>query len=123
MFHLLVIDDDKNIRFIIQTVFKNSKRWRVSTASSGHEGVAAALSDKPDAILCDVTMRDLDGPETLSLLRQKGLVDTPVIWLTGRVDRTAVNHLSELGVAGIITKPFEIFELESQIERILKLPE
>lgn len=117
MRHMLLIDDEKNIRLIVEIVFKSSSEWRCSTAESGYLGLELAAKDKPDVILCDVHMPSINGPDTIELASQRELGDVPFIWLTGRVDRPFLDHLQSLGCAGIIPKPFAVFELQQQVEK------
>jgi len=66
---LLVIDDEEDIRDVATLTLELKEGWEVAAAGSGAEGIALARGAKPDAILLDEMMPDLDGPSTLRLLR------------------------------------------------------
>jgi CheY-like chemotaxis protein len=92
---------------------------RVSTAASGREGLALAVASKPDAILLDVVMPELDGPGTLRALgAQQATRDIPVVFLTASGDSDRA-RLVGLGAAGIIGKPFEPSQLGNLVSEAL----
>ena len=66
---ILVIDDDAQIRAVASASLTMVGNWEVSTASSGSEGLAQAEMVRPDVILLDVMMPNMDGPSTLRALR------------------------------------------------------
>ena len=59
---ILVIDDEEDIRELLQIALEMSTDWQILTAASGQEGVASALQNQPDAMIIDVMMPDMDGP-------------------------------------------------------------
>lgn len=94
--------------------------WRVSTASSGTEGIAKALAGAPDAILLDVMMPDLDGPTTFGRLQDDPQTrDIPVIFLTAKAHNADRQRLEEIGVVGLLTKPFDPMTLSADVMAIL----
>jgi CheY-like chemotaxis protein len=117
---LLVIDDDDDIREIAQLTMELGTSWRVLTASSGADGVEQARSVRPDAILLDVMMPGLDGPATLGLLREDDAIrDIPVVFLTAKARPAERDRLMELGVAGVLAKPFDPMALPDQVAHLL----
>ena len=120
---LLIIDDDAGIREVAQMSIELVAGWEVTTAASGAEGLERARSEPPDAILLDVMMPGLDGPATLQRLRTDGeLSDTPVIFLTAKVQAAERTRFSSMDVAGLIAKPFDPMELSSQVASLLGWP-
>ncbi len=92
----------------------------MSSASSGKEGIAKAISERPDAILLDVMMPDIDGPTTFRCLQDDPQTrHIPVILLTAKVQAADRNRFEELGVAGVLTKPFNPMALSDQVTAIL----
>jgi CheY-like chemotaxis protein len=90
----------------------------VASASSGRDGVALAASYRPDAILLDVVMPELDGPATLRALREQASThDMPVVFLTA--DAGEPGDLVALGAAGVIAKPFKPEDLAEQLSELL----
>ncbi|MEI2580847.1 response regulator [Scytonema sp. PRP1] len=118
---ILVIDDEDDIRKLIQTCLEIMGGWQVLTATSGTEGLLLAHATQPDAILLDVMMPDMDGPTTFEQLQANPVTKhIPVILLTAR-GRTADYHLfAGLGVTGVINKPFNPHKLADQVAATLK---
>jgi CheY-like chemotaxis protein len=120
---LLIIDDDDDIREIVQLTLEMSAPWRILAASSGAEGVALAASELPDGILLDVMMPGLDGPATLERLREDPATrEIPVIFLTAKARAADRDRLAELNTAGVLSKPFDPAELPRQIAALLDWP-
>jgi len=117
---ILLIDDEDGARRIIQFSLEAAAGWEVLTATSGTAGLSIAAIEQPDAILLDVMMPDLDGPATFQRLQENPTTRSiPVIMLTAKANPAEHQPLVELGVAGIITKPFKITALVAQIRTIL----
>jgi CheY-like chemotaxis protein len=120
---LLVIDDEDDIREVAKLSLQLTEGWTVMTANGGSAGTALALSMEPDAILLDVMMPEMDGPTTLRALQQEGATKSvPVIFLTAKVQAADRQKLMQLGVRGIIAKPFDPLTLGQQIKDVLSWP-
>ena len=120
---LLVIDDEEDIRDVATLTLELKEGWEVAAAGSGAEGIALARGARPDAILLDVMMPDLDGPSTLRLLRD--LPETksiPVIFLTAKVQAADRRRYLNLGVNGVIAKPFDPLTLGRTVCECLDWP-
>ena len=117
---ILVIDDEAAIQEVVQSCFEDLAGWTVITASSGRTGFAQALTAKPDAIVLDVLMADMDG---LTLLRQLKANPTteaiPVVLLTIATDFADPQNCAALGAIGAIAKPFDPFSLVEQVASFL----
>ncbi len=121
---ILVIDDEDGIREIIQICLEAAAGWEVVTAASGSEGLADAQTTQPDAILLDVMMPDMDGPTTFRLLQANVTTrHIPTILLTAKAKISEQQQFIDLGVTGVITKPFKAQDLVNQIREILKWKE
>jgi CheY-like chemotaxis protein len=117
---ILIVDDEDDIREVAQVSLETVAGWEVVTARSGSEGVAQAAAHRPEAILLDVMMPDLDGPATLQLLqRHEATRDIPVIFLTAKVQAADRRGLADLGVASLIPKPFDPLRLAHQVAEVL----
>ena len=117
---ILIIDDDHRIREVTKLTLELMAEWEVLTASSGSEGLALAETALPDAILLDVMMPDLDGIETLRNLRANSLTQyVPVLLLTAKAQTNEQQQLVNLGVARIISKPFDPLTLPTTISEAL----
>ncbi len=118
--HVLLVDDEDDIREVATVSFEAFAGWRVSSASCGAEGIAKALDERPDAILLDVMMPDLDGPSTFKRLQDDpNTRDIPVILLTAKVQPADRRRFEQLGVAGVLTKPFDPTSLAEDVAAIL----
>jgi CheY-like chemotaxis protein len=118
--HILLIDDDEDIRAVTRVSLETVGKWVVRTASSGREGLAKAAAAQLDAILLDVMMPEMDGPTTFQHLQaDPALRQIPVILLTAKVQASDRRHFSELGVQGVIAKPFDPLTLAKQVAEIL----
>jgi two-component system alkaline phosphatase synthesis response regulator PhoP len=115
---ILVIDDENDIQEVARLSLELTENWIVFGANGGAAGALLALSAIPDAILLDVMMPDLDGPSTLRLLQQQGVM-IPVIFLTAKVQPADRQKFMQLGVKGIISKPFDPLTLGSQMREML----
>jgi len=115
---ILVIDDENDIQEVARLSLQLTENWIVMSANSGAAGALLALSEEPDAILLDVMMPDMDGPSTLRVLQQQGAT-IPVIFLTAKVQPADRQKFMQLGVRGIISKPFDPLTLGQQIRAML----
>lgn len=115
---ILVVDDEDDILHFLEMVLRE-KGYQVTTASGGHEALTRAQIDKPDLVLLDIMMPQMDGWEVLKLLRVDD--DTrriPVAMLSARTEaKDRVQGLQE-GAIDYICKPFSLTELLGKIEAI-----
>lgn len=117
---ILVIDDNTDIRENTAEILEMSG-YKTLTAENGKRGVELALKEKPDLIVCDIMMPELDGYGVLHLLRKNPeTLHIPFIFLTAKTDRTDLRKGMEMGADDYITKPFEDIELLNAIEVRLK---
>ncbi|MBE9039494.1 response regulator [Oscillatoriales cyanobacterium LEGE 11467] len=117
---LLVVDDDDGVRRIIEMCLQSTTNWNVLTAASGEEALRLAQNEQPDAILLDVMMPDFNGIETLDRLRtQTSTQDIPVIFLTAKVLEKEKQKLMKLSIQGLISKPFDVLDLNKEIRCLL----
>ena len=120
MRHILIIDDEDDIREVASLSLESVAGWQVSTASSGPEGIRTALSARPDAILMDVMMPAMDGPTTFrEMQKNPAIAEIPVVLLTAKVQGVDQRRFAGLGVAGVLFKPFDPLTLADQISSTL----
>ncbi|MBC8122575.1 MAG: response regulator [Gemmatimonadaceae bacterium] len=118
---VLVIDDEADIREVIQTCLELMEGWDVLLAGSGEEGLMSAQSKQPDAVLLDVMMPEMDGVATFKQLQaNRETRQIPVLLLTAKVQPTDRQRFAALGVVGVITKPFDPLTLTAQIKALLQ---
>ena len=120
MRRLLVIDDHDDIRENIAEILSLAG-YETFTAENGKRGVEAAIKEKPDLVICDIMMPELDGYGVLHLLRKNAATENiPFIFLTARTERGDFRKGMEMGADDYITKPFDDIELLNAIEVRLK---
>lgn len=118
---ILLIDDEEAIREVVQMGIEIEAGWQVAIASNGAEGITLAQAQKPDAILLDVMMPDMDGISTLSQLKANQKTQSiPVIFFTAKTQPADKKQFQSLGIVGVITKPFNSMTLASRIAKILE---
>jgi CheY-like chemotaxis protein len=116
----LVVDDEPDLRLIASMSLAIVGNWRVVEAGSGAEALVLARTGRPDVILLDVMMPELDGLATFALLRQDPVcADVPVIFMTAKVQAHEVARYRGVGAAGVILKPFDPMRLADRVHEIL----
>ena len=116
---VLIIDDDADIRLIVR-VSLSRHGFVVTEAASGADGLRAAREDRPDVIVLDVMMPEMDGPTTLgALLADPAIAGVPVVFLTAKAMRSEIDRLRALGAAGVLLKPFDPLSLAAELKAIL----
>ena len=118
--HILIIDDEDDIREVAALTLEATAGWRVSTASSGAAGIRKAVTEQPEAILMDVMMPGKDGPTTFREMQETPeIAHIPVLLLTAKVQGVDQRRFANLGVAAVLFKPFNPMTLAAQIAEAL----
>ena len=115
---ILVVDDEEYITDLVSLGLR-FVGFDVEVAADGRDALAKIASTRPDLVVLDIAMPDMDGLEVVQRLRRDG-VNTPVVFLTARdapSDRVRGLHL---GADDYITKPFSLEELLARIEAVLR---
>jgi len=117
---ILLIDDEINVRELVQLCLKDLGGWNVLTVNSASEGLQRAILDRPDAIVLDISLREMDGLMFVELLRKNPETkDIPVVLLSGKVRWLSSRYLRLYGIVGAIAKPFDPAILSAQIAQLL----
>ncbi len=114
---ILVIDDKASVVRLLRE-YLSEHGYRVVSAGNGREGLIVARHEKPDLLLLDIMMPEMDGFEFMRNYRKER--DTPVIMLTARLDETDKVIGLELGADDYVTKPFGMSELVARIRAVLR---
>lgn len=118
---VLVVDDEEDVRYVVRMSLERVGKMTVLEASSGEEGIARAKSEKPDFILLDMMMPDMDGAATfLQLLTNEETASIPVVFLTAKAMASEVQRLTDLGARGVVVKPFNPMTLAADLTAILE---
>jgi two-component system OmpR family response regulator len=115
---LLVVDDEENIRFLLDVALRHLG-FDVELATTGREAIDKVASTKPDLVVLDVMLPDLDGFEVCRRLRAEGS-RTPVLFLTARdATEDKVRGLT-IGGDDYVEKPFSLEELVARVQAVLR---
>jgi two-component system, OmpR family, alkaline phosphatase synthesis response regulator PhoP len=116
---LLLAEDEPDVQLIARLSLKRAG-FTVVTVGNGLEVLERVASERPDAILLDWMMPDMDGFETCRRLKaDPATAPIPVIFLTARVQEAEVARALALGAAGCIGKPFDALTLGQHVMEIL----
>jgi DNA-binding response OmpR family regulator len=114
---ILVVDDEKRIISLLKA-YLEQQGFLVSTALNGKDAIYIARHEKPDLIILDIMMPEMDGYEFMRQHRKER--ETPIILLTAKVDEDDKVIGLELGADDYVTKPFSPRELTSRIRAVLR---
>lgn len=116
---VLVVDDDPDIIELFVDALGNNKRFELETATTGYDAGLKTRSFRPDVIVLDYMLPDINGNVVCQSIRKdEELADTRVLIISGMVDPSEVESLREAGANDFIKKPFEI---EDVVDRMLNL--
>jgi two-component system alkaline phosphatase synthesis response regulator PhoP len=114
---ILIVDDEPEIVKLVRA-YLEAAGYRVVTARDGHKALQVTRHEKPDLIILDLTMPEMDGLEFTRRLRQEK--NTPIIMLTARVEETDRIIGLELGADDYVTKPFSPREIVARSRAVLR---
>jgi len=114
---ILVIDDEERLVSLVKA-YLTQEDFRVITALNGRKALRMARQEKPDLIILDLMMPEMDGYEFLRLHRKE--CETPIIMLTAKVEETDKVLGLELGADDYVTKPFSLRELAARVRALLR---
>lgn len=116
--HVLIVDDDPLILEVLRTVL-DLEEFRVSTATDGTTALEMLADDRPDVVVCDVMMPDVDGLEVCRRIKgDPATAHLPVVLLTARDREEDRRHGEEVGCDAYLTKPFSPLYLIDVISEV-----
>lgn len=116
---ILYVEDDPDIQAIAIMVLETINGFTLEACNCGSDALEKAVAFNPDLVLLDVMMPGMDGPETLKGLRNfPELANTPVVFMTAKVQPQEVEGYLNLGAVGVIAKPFDPMTLAQQLRDI-----
>jgi CheY-like chemotaxis protein len=116
---ILYVEDDQDIQTVGKITLEAFGNFDVFTCNSGKEALNLVKEVKPDLILMDVMMPEMDGITALSELKKDSEVSgIPVIFMTAKAQVHEVEKYNQIGAAGVIIKPFDPVKLCGQIIEI-----
>ncbi|MCA9986371.1 MAG: response regulator transcription factor [Anaerolineales bacterium] len=114
---ILVVDDEERLVSVVKAYLQQSG-YRVVTANNGRQALFVAREEKPDLIILDLMMPEMDGQEFMRLHRKER--ETPIIILTAKVEEDDRVIGLELGADDYVTKPFSPRELVARVRAVLR---
>jgi CheY-like chemotaxis protein len=117
---VLVVEDEEDIRQIMEMSLATVGGLRVRMAASGAEALEALEAEIPDVILLDAMMPALDGLGTLARIRSlPACAQVPVVFCTAKAQRGEIQRFMEAGAIGVITKPFDPIALADEVRALV----
>ena len=117
-YKILVVEDDRNILSMIQTVLETTG-YQVLTAQRCQQGILMLSSHVPDLVILDLGLPDMDGEEFIRITRRSSMI--PIIVLSARTDERDKVSALDLGANDYITKPFGTAELLARVRASLRI--
>lgn len=114
---ILVVDDTDSLRIMIKK-YLSGEGFRIVTAKDGREAIFVARDEKPDLILLDLMMPEMDGYDFMRVYGREA--DTPIIILTAKLEEGDKVLGLELGADDYVTKPFGMRELTARVRAVLR---
>ena len=116
---IMHVDDDEDIRLIVRMSLELNGDLDITQCASGQEALDAIEHAKPELVLLDVMMPNMDGEETLRKIRLiESFSLTPVVFMTAKAETYARNEMLNAGAIGVIIKPFNPLELPNLVQSI-----
>jgi len=117
---ILLVDDSETVLLIEQMILKEEP-YQLITAKNGKEGVEKALETRPDLILMDVVMPEMNGFEAVRWLRQRDATRAvPIVMVTTKAEAESMEAGYQSGCSDYITKPIDSTELLTKVRHILR---
>lgn len=120
MSKILVIDDEQGIRHLLDTLLRR-KGYEMVLAENGRKGLELFRRERPDVVVLDLKMPEMDGVTVLQQIRSVDL-NQPVIILTGAGTPEREQQVRALGVSEFVEKEFSLHRLGDALKRLLKTP-
>lgn len=116
---VLIIDDEDDLREVAAITLMRVGKMEVIQASNGPDGIARAIAERPDIILLDVMMPEMDGTRTFASLRENPeTAPIPVVFLTARAMTGEIDQFKSMGAVGVLTKPFSTRTLSDEVKAL-----
>lgn len=116
---ILIVDDEPNILMSLEYAFKK-KDFEVFIARDGTEAIEISNREKPNLILLDIMMPEMDGYETLKQVKDnEDLAHTKIVFLSAKSKEKDVEKGLKMGADRYLTKPFSLKKVISEIEKLL----
>jgi DNA-binding response OmpR family regulator len=115
--HILVLEDDPQVRRAVLRAL-SERGYATSSAAAGMPGLETALRDRPDLVILDLGLPDVDGHQVLRMIRAVSQV--PVVVATARDDEAEIVRALDGGADDYLVKPFSAAQLEARVRAVLR---
>lgn len=116
---LLYVDDDPDIREIVQMSLSLDGEMNVLLSDGGERALTKMRVEQPDLVVLDVMMPGMDGPAIVKRMRgDEELKHIPVVFMTAKANPEEVTRLIDLSAIGVIAKPFDPMALGNQVKAL-----
>lgn len=114
---IMLVEDDADIQEVALIALEDVGGFKVTTCDDGQAALRQIRQGRPDLILLDWMMPNLDGGQVALAMREQGLLgDTPIIFMTAKARPEELQRMRELGAVDIITKPFDVMQLAERVQ-------
>ena len=117
MASILIVEDEQRIRERLTRALAD-RGHATDARHTGYEGLSAIVEDKPDVVVLDLGLPDIDGAELLKMIRSVSAV--PIVIATARAEESAIVALLDAGADDYVIKPFSVDQLEARIRAVLR---
>ena len=117
---VLIVDDSAFMRMLLKEKISNIAQTEILEAANGKEAIEIAKKQKPDLILLDIILPDIDGESVLRNLRNAGIKSKTII-ITAVGQKQVIERCQKLGINGYIVKPFDDTKITNLIKRTIDL--
>ena len=118
---VLIVDDSAFMRMLLKEKVSNAVQSEILEASNGKQAIETAKKQKPDLVLLDIVMPDIDGETVLSNLRKAG-IKSKVIMVTAVGQKPVIERCKSLGISGYIVKPFDDAKIKELVQKVCNMP-
>ena len=119
--HILIVDDNEDVRLLLQAILEEEDQYQLSFAETGPEALAKSLQTQPDLIFMDMSLPQISGWEVVAQLRrQPTLAQVPIIALTAHASKADRERALAIGCNLHLSKPFDVIAVLEIAERFLQ---
>ena len=121
MTKVLIVDDNEDNRIVLQRMLKHGG-YQVVSAANGNEALERAKDVRPDLVLMDLAMPEMDGwTATARMKAEEDLEDIPVIVVTGHVTGEEILRAQKVGCHDVVSKPIDYYVLMDKLKNYLQV--
>lgn len=116
---ILYAEDEPDVQVVVELTIQTMSNYEIKVCDNGKKLIECVEDYNPDLILLDVMMPEMDGPTTLKNLKEnEATKNIPVAFMTAKAQVHEIENFQKEGIIGVITKPFDPFQLCSDIEAL-----